>query len=81
MLNVVPVTTTASGTLFAANDSFVNHDTFFTFSYGGGVKAMRLWGPLGVFGDIRGRTIPNFFGHATSRTEVSAGLNFSWGLR
>jgi len=81
VLNVVPVEITASGTLFAANDAFVNHDTFFTFSYGGGVKAIRLWGPLGVFGDVRGRTIPNFFGHATSRPEVSAGLNFSWGER
>jgi len=79
VLNVVPVEITPSGTLFAANDVFVNHNTFFTFSYGGGFKAIRLWGPLGVFGDIRGRTIPNFFGHATSRPEVSAGLNFSWG--
>ena len=80
VLNVVPVTTRV-GTVFVANDVFDNHDTFFTFSYGGGIKAIRLWGPRGVFGDIRGRTIPNLFGHATSRPEVSAGLNFSWGER
>ena len=34
-------------------------DTFLTFNYGGGVKAMNLWGPMGVRADIRGRTIPN----------------------
>ena len=32
-------------------------------------------------GDIRGRTLPNFFGSATTRTELSAGLTFSWGER
>jgi hypothetical protein len=54
--------------------------TFFTFSYGGGLKVQRLWGPLGFFGDIRGRTIPNLFnGHGTNILEVSAGLNFAWG--
>src|SRR5262245_52050626 len=48
VLNVKPV----GPTTFAANDVLDDHDTFFTFSYGGGVKALRVWGPLGFFGDI-----------------------------
>jgi hypothetical protein len=63
-----------------ANDVLGN-DTFFTISYGGGLKAERLWGPMGVFGDFRGRTIPNFFDSAFNWPEVSAGLTFSWGER
>ena len=77
VLNVIPVD--ANHTKFVANDVFDNHDTFFEFSYGGGVKGLRLWGPMGFFGDFRGRTIPNFFGSATTRAELSAGLTFSWG--
>jgi len=66
-------------TVYVANDVLENNDTFFTFSYGGGLKATRLWGPMGVFGDFRGRTVPNFFGHSNTWPELSAGLNFSWG--
>jgi hypothetical protein len=66
-------------TVFVPNDVIDNNDTFFTFSYGGGIKASRLWGPLGFFGDIRGRTIPNFFGAVNTWPELSAGLNFAWG--
>ena len=78
VLNVQSVET-PSGPVFVAKDVLDNNDTFFTFSYGGGVKATRLWGPMGVFGDVRGRTVPNFFGHANSWPEVNAGLNFTWG--
>ena len=70
---------TPSGPVFFAKDVLDNNDTFFTISYGGGLKATRLWGPMGVFGDFRGRTTPNFFGHGNSWPEISAGLNFSWG--
>jgi len=34
---------------------------------------------MGVFGDFRGRTVPNFFGHGNTWPEINAGLNFSWG--
>jgi outer membrane protein with beta-barrel domain len=72
----------APQTLFFANDVLENNNTFFTFSYGGGLKAMRLWGPLGFFGDFRGRTVPNFVGgRANTWPELSAGLNFAWGER
>jgi hypothetical protein len=81
VLNVVPVNTNNNGVRFVPNDVLDNHDTFFTFSYGGGVKGLRVWGPMGFFGDIRGRTIPNFFSSSTTRTELSAGLTFSWGER
>lgn len=58
-----------------------NRDTFFTFSYGGGIKALRLLGPLGLRGDIRGRTIPNFLGNSTSWPELTGGLTITWGER
>jgi len=67
--------------VFVPNDVVDNHDTFFTFSYGGGIKANRMWGPAGLFADIRGRTIPNFFGHGTTWPELSGGLTFAWGER
>jgi hypothetical protein len=58
-----------------------DNDAFFTFSYGGGLKAMKLWGPTGFRVDFRGRTIPNFFGESVTRPELTAGLIFTWGER
>jgi hypothetical protein len=72
--------TGTGSTVVVARDVLQNNDTFFTFSYGGGLKLQRVWGPLGFFGDIRGRTIPNLFnGHGTNLLELTAGLNFAWG--
>jgi len=73
--------TPTGSTAVVANTVVRDHSTFFTFSYGGGLKMQRIWGPLGFFGDARGRTIPNYFGHGTNQFELSAGLNFSWGER
>ena len=56
-------------------------DTFFTFNYGLGVKAFNLWGPVGLRVDVRGRTIPNFFGHTNTWLEPTGGVVFSWGER
>jgi hypothetical protein len=56
-------------------------DTFFQFSYGGGVKAMNLWGPVGLRGEVRGRTIPNFFGNSITWLETTGGVTFTWGER
>jgi hypothetical protein len=58
-----------------------NGDTFLTFSYGGGIKAMRLFGPMGLSADIRGRTIPNFLGNSTNWPELTGGVTFTWGER
>jgi hypothetical protein len=81
----VAITSNTAGTgstVVVANDAFRGNQTFFTFSYGGGLKTQRVLGPMGFFGDIRGRTIPNFFaGHGTNRLELTAGLNFAWGER
>jgi hypothetical protein len=87
--NVLPGLNTTNGVafvgtpfgtnVFVPNDVLDRKDTFLTFSYGGGLKATRLWGPMGLFGDFRGRTVPNFFGHGNTWPEISAGLNFSWG--
>ena len=58
-----------------------DHDTFFTVNYGGGVKAMNVWGPVGFRADIRGRTVPNFFHQTLNWPELTGGLLLSWGER
>jgi hypothetical protein len=58
-----------------------DNDTFFTFSYGGGFKAIRAWGPAGFRVDFRGRTIPNFFSQGMTYPELTGGLIFDWGER
>jgi len=65
----------------ARNVVLQDNDTFFTVNYGGGVKAMNLWGPMGVRADLKGRTIPNWFGQTMSWPEISGGVVFSWGER
>jgi len=73
--------TPTGSTVIVAND-VLRDQKFFTFSYGGGLKTSKVLGPLGFFGDIRGRTIPNFFnGHGTNLLELTAGLNFAFGER
>jgi hypothetical protein len=56
-------------------------DTFLQFSYGGGVKGLRLWGPVGLRAEVRGRTLPNFFGNSVTWLETTGGLTFTWGDR
>jgi len=56
-------------------------DTFFTVNYGGGVKFLNVAGPMGFRVDVRGRTMPNFFGETTTWLEPTAGLTFTWGER
>jgi outer membrane protein with beta-barrel domain len=58
-----------------------DNQTFFNFSYGGGLKGERLWGPIGLRADVRGRTLPNFFGKAITSLEATGGLLISWGER
>src|SRR5207248_8364501 len=64
-------------------DAFVlrSNESFFNFSYGGGVKGQRLWGPLGLRADFRGRTMPNFFKTKVHACEATTGLLFSGGER
>jgi hypothetical protein len=52
---------------------------FFTFNYGGGIKATNLWGPVGLRADFRGRTFPNFRGDTMTWPEASAGVTFTFG--
>jgi hypothetical protein len=56
-------------------------DTFFTLNYGTGVKFLNVAGPMGFRVDVRGRTLPNFYGETTTWFEPTAGLTFSWGER
>jgi hypothetical protein len=56
-------------------------DNFLTLSYGGGLKVLNKWGPIGYRADVRGRTIPSFYGYRFTFLETTAGLTFSWGER
>lgn len=72
---ILPIGTT--GRSITLEDS----NTFFAVNYGGGVKGIRLWGPLGFRADVRGRTLPNFFGRNNTWLETTGGLLISWGER
>jgi hypothetical protein len=77
-------TTDAAGTPALSNSRTITlHDgsTFLTVNYGGGVKALNMWGPVGLRADIRGRTLPNFYGKMLHWPEATGGLTFSWGER
>jgi hypothetical protein len=56
-------------------------DTFLAVSYGGGFKGINLWGPVGLRFDVRGRSMPNFYGNSMSWLETTGGLTFTWGER
>jgi len=56
-------------------------NTFFNVNYAAGIKFLNLGGPVGLRVDVRGRTLPNFFGETTTWFEPTAGLTFSWGER
>ncbi len=53
-------------------------ETFFTVSYGGGLKVPTLWGPVGLRADIRGRTLPDFLGEATTWLEATGGITLTF---
>jgi hypothetical protein len=55
--------------------------SFLSSNFGGGFKALRLWGPIGVRTDFRLRTMPNFFGYANHWIEVTTGVAVAWGER
>jgi hypothetical protein len=55
--------------------------TFFTVNYGGGVKFPHAAGPIGFRVEVRGRTVPNFFGQTTTWVEPTGGVTFNWGER
>jgi len=56
-----------------------DNSAFFSFNYGAGIKAPRLWGPMGVRVDVRGRTFPNMRGSTVTWPEATAGLLFTFG--
>jgi hypothetical protein len=58
-----------------------DNDTFLQFTYGGGIKTVRLRGPLGLRADFRGRTMPNFYGSNLTWFEATGGINLIWGER
>jgi hypothetical protein len=73
----------ASGQAFSSSPTtpIKDNDSFLQFTYGGGVKGIRLWGPIGLRADARGRTLPNFYNKALTFLEVTGGFNVMWGER
>jgi hypothetical protein len=69
---------TPDATDFSIADS---SDTFLTLNYGAGLKFLNVAGPMGFRFDVRGRTMPNFYGETTTWLEPTAGITFSWGER
>jgi len=67
--------------VFGPSLTIHDKDTFFQVSYGGGIKALNLWGPAGIRFDLRGRSMPNFFGNSVSWLETTGGLTFTFGER
>jgi hypothetical protein len=79
--DVFSFTTDGGPTVAARTVNMTDGDTFFTFSYGGGVKSIKLAGPIGLRLDIRGRTMPNYYHSTPTWLEVTGGVNFMWGER
>ncbi len=77
--NVLDPTNNGPGSAILNGHRLDDGDTFLVVSYGGGLKANRLWGPMGLRLDIRGRTMPNVFGDSATWLETTGGLTFSWG--
>ncbi len=76
------VTTTISDDTRALFDpSILTNDRFLALSYGGGFKVLRRWGPFGYRVDVRGRTLPSYYGFRFNWLEATAGPTFSWGER
>ena len=73
--------TSGATALFTPSNAVKDGDTFLALNYGGGMKALRLWGPMGVRADVRGRTLPDVYNRGTSWLEVTGGLTFAWGER
>jgi len=58
-----------------------HNDTFAAVTYGGGLKALDVIGPVGLRFNIMGRTMPNFFGRGNTWAEFTGGPVFSWGKK
>lgn len=69
---------TGQGEDFFFDSNAGTRDTFLAVSYGGGMKALNLRGPLGVRIEGRGRTLPRYLGFRFNWFEATAGLTFSF---
>jgi hypothetical protein len=67
--------------VFDPTKTVVVHDNtaFLSLNYGGGIKSLKTWGPMGFLADFRGRTFPNFRGKSMTWPELTAGLTFTFG--
>jgi hypothetical protein len=74
-------TTVVPDSNFFFDPSLLTRDHFFSVSYGGGMKALQRWGPVGFRADVKGRSMPHYYGFRFSWLETTGGLTFSWGER
>ncbi len=76
------VTTTVSNDArFLFDPDVLTTHRFLSLSYGGGLKALRRWGPIGYRVDVRGRTLPHYYGFRQDWVEATAGVTIAWGER
>jgi hypothetical protein len=75
---IVPYVTFGAGFLRQYGEADMAVGTKFAFNYGGGLKLLRLIGPLGVRADLRGYRA-GMFSNKLNIFEASAGLVLSWG--
>ena len=74
-------TTVRDDDTFLISPNSRTRDSFLSMSYGGGIKTLRTWGPVGYRVDLRGRSLPDYYGFRLNWLEATAGLTFSWGER
>jgi len=58
--------------------NFEEFGTNLAINYGGGLKLIRLAGPVGLRFDVRGYTLPDVFSQRLNILEVSGGIMFSF---
>ncbi len=74
----VPYVTGGVGLMKPWGEGFRPFGVKFAGNYGGGVKFVKLMGPLGLRFDVRGYTIRNVDEQSLNLLEVSGGLLFSF---
>ncbi len=76
---MVPYATAGIGLIKSFGPGLEPFVTRFAFNYGGGVKFIRLAGPLGLRFDVRGYAVPDVGAQTLNMLEASGGLIFTFG--
>ncbi len=79
MGHMVPFATAGIGLISPFGTNLKPFGTRFAFNYGGGLKFLQLWGPIGLRFDVRGYAVPDVAARTLNMVEASGGLVFSLG--